>query len=98
MIGATFTPTCSPARASVSMTRSRRAGVATYGSIARARSGSQNGMLTVTKAEATRASSVNTSTSRSISADLVMIAAGFACATQTSRHARVNRYDASSGW
>jgi hypothetical protein len=55
-------------------------------------------MLTVTNAEATRASSVNTSTSRSISADLVMIAAGFACATQTSRHARVNRYDASSGW
>ena len=55
MIGATLTPTEIPARASVSMTRSRRAGVGTYGSMARAFSGSQNGMLTVTCDAATRA-------------------------------------------
>ena len=39
----------------------------------------------VTNTEATRASCSSTSTSRSISADLVMMPAGFACSTQTSR-------------
>ena len=98
MIGATFTPTEIPARASFSITRSRRAGAGTYGSMARAFSGSQNGMLTVTCAEATAVRLASTSTSRSTSADLVMMAAGFARSTHTSRQPRVSRYDASSGW
>ncbi len=36
--------------------------------------------------------------SRSMSGDLVMMPAGFAVSTQTSRQPRVSRYDASSGW
>ena len=52
MIGAIITPTGMPAFASRSTVSSRRLGVATTGSIARAFSSFQNGMLTITRAPA----------------------------------------------
>ena len=78
IIGATFTPTEMPAAASVSITRSRRAGVGTYGSMARACSASQNGMLTVDVRRGHLRQRLSTSMSRSISGDLVMMPTGFA--------------------
>ena len=50
--GATLTPTSSPAAASRAIVLSRRCGVATNGSMARALSGSQNGTDTLTPTRA----------------------------------------------
>ena len=54
IIGATFTPTSSPAAASLAIVWMRRSGDATNGSIARALSGSQSGIEMVTDTRATR--------------------------------------------
>ena len=97
-MGATLTPTRMPAAASRSMIWSRRRGVATHGSMARATSWSWKGRLTVTLRLACRSSSWRTSRSRSMIGDLVMTPTGFRYSAQTSRQPRVSRSDASSGW
>jgi hypothetical protein len=66
--------------------------------MARACSTRQSGMLIVTLTCASRSSRVRTSMSRSTSGDFVMIPTGLPYSAHTSRHPRVNRYEASSGW
>jgi hypothetical protein len=98
MTGAMLTPTRMPAAASRSTIWSRLRGVATPGSMARARSWSWKGRLMATLSLASRASCWSTSTSRSTIGDLVMMPTGFRKSAQTSRQPRVSRSDASSGW
>ncbi len=91
MIGATITPTLTPARASRSMVRMRRAGVVTKGSMARAFASFQKGTLTITESRATRDSSWSTSMSRSMRGAFVMMPTGLRYSAQTSRQPRVRR-------
>lgn len=75
MMGATLTPTSMPA-ASRRRVRTRRRGVATCGSKARACFGSQNGTLMVTPSAVTCARLLSTSTSGSMRGALVMMCTG----------------------
>jgi hypothetical protein len=91
MTGAVMTPTGMPAAARRSMVRTRRSGVATQGSMARAFSRSQNGMETITPTRDVRCSAISTSMSRSMSGALVITETGLRYSAQTSRQPRVNR-------
>ena len=97
MTGATITLTGMPAEASLAMVSSRRAGEATQGSRARARTGSRKGRVTVAEAAPWEARAERRSTSRSTSGALVVTITGFRYSAQTSRQPRVSRSEASSG-
>ena len=97
-MGETLTPTGMPARASVSIVRSRRCGDAARGSSLRASSASSVVMETYTAARRCAAIGAMRSMSRSTRLLLVMMENGCCASASTSMSERVMRSRRSAGW